>query len=149
MTDETRAIALVALGTPAFVLVFVAFWSGVSFLIATLSGYRALLPYRADDAGDGDAFLTPARLRFGWSSYKGGLVSFTARADGLGIEVSSWFPGHPKVRVPWARVVREGPAGFGGGVRFVLADRTTLVLGDEDAATFSRKQAAFLAQPRP
>jgi hypothetical protein len=146
--DLVPALLIVAI-IPAFVIGFVGLWSGISFLLATLSGYRRLLPYRSEEADQGDAFLTPSFLRIGLSSYRGGLVSFTGRSDGLGIEVSSLFPGHPKVRVPWNAVVREGPTTLGFGVRFRLGGGTTLVLTTEDADCLSRAQASFLAAKGP
>jgi hypothetical protein len=149
MSQDNVSIVLVLGIIPAFAVVFVAFWSGISFLLALLSGYRRLLPYRSDEADQGDPFLTPDSLRFGLSSYRGGLVSFTARSDGLGIEVSSLFPGHPKVRVPWHAVIREGSPTLGRGVCFLLGGRTRLVLTSADADRLSGAQAHFSAANRP
>lgn len=99
--DETTLVAiLVPLG---FLVGFPLIWIGVCQLVALLSGWRALASrYRATTPLTGQR-IAVARSRIGLAQYRNTLTAHVS-PEGLGLSVSSLFPGHKPLFIPWSDI---------------------------------------------
>lgn len=122
----------------AFPLVFVAIWSFVCATLAAASGYRRLVSRFAegDSAANAEALPSPFAIRIGLVSYRGGIAHFDASPSGLGVQISSLFPFHPALRVPWELVSVEDR-------RVRLDDSVTLYVSSELAGAIAERRARF------
>lgn len=92
---------------------FVAFWLGMMFLVAVMSGWRVL----AEKYGLPEGERMPEGTTLKWrsaalagrfpTSYKN-CLNFTATSSGLGIAPALIFStGHPPLFIPWADIAME------------------------------------------
>jgi hypothetical protein len=105
----------------AIPVLLVVFWFGVSNLLATLSGWRALArAYGAPPPPNISRKITGGRV--GRVAYNGCLV--VGAAEGLALSVLLPFrPGHRSVFVPWSEVTVGQEAAFVAGAKLLLFGR--------------------------
>jgi hypothetical protein len=131
-----------------FPLAFLGIWSFVCAILAAVSGYRSLAPFRIDraEADEGERLPTPQLASIGVSSYRGGILSFRANRGGLTLRIPRIFLFHPPIRVPWERI---GDAEGGGllGRRlsgsFLLDGRVRLRVPPETFAAIRDAKARY------
>ena len=98
MDEKTLVAILVPLG---FLVGFPLIWIGVCQLSAFVSGWRALASrYRATTPLPGKRIEAP-RSQIGFSQYRNALTAHVS-PEGLGLSVSSMFPGHAPLLFPWS-----------------------------------------------
>jgi hypothetical protein len=89
-----------------FLLLFVALWAAVCWVIGQLSGWTKL-SHRFCDVGAFYSYQWPfqsVRMRTIWGSYRN-CVNFGADESGLYMAVLPLFrPGHPPLFVPWSEI---------------------------------------------
>jgi hypothetical protein len=74
-----------------FVVMFTTIWSGVSGLLALMSGWRSMAErYAAPEGLHGAPLASGHAVRLGVSSYRG-VMSFEAAPQGLIVRVSGFF----------------------------------------------------------
>ena len=110
-----------------FPIAFVAIWSFVCAIIASVSGYRSLAKFRIDPAAanEGELLPSPWRATIGISRYRGRILTLRASPDGLTLRILRIFPFHPPVRVPWERIREDANRGIFGPY-MLLDDRVRL-----------------------
>lgn len=106
-TSDGWLVAAILLGFP---VAFLAIWSFVCAIIATVSGYRSLADFRIERAAadEGEMLPTPWYAMIGWASYRGGVLTLRSSHGGLTLRVLRIFPFHPPIRVPWDRIREDG-----------------------------------------
>jgi hypothetical protein len=131
-----------------FPLAFLGIWSFVCAILAAASGYRSLAEHRIDRAAadEGEKLPTPSFAMIGWSSYRGGVLSFRANRGGLTLRVLRIFLFHPPIRVPWERI-QEAEGGELLGRRFsgsfLLDGRVRLRVPPETFAAIRDAKARY------
>ena|ERR1700730_15481335 len=113
-----------------FVLLFIALWAAVCFVISRLSGWTTL-SHRFRDVGAFYSYQWPfqsVRMRTIWGSYSN-CVNFGADGTGLYMAVFPLFrPGHPPLFLPWSEIqVISGNQGFVLKTRKLLLGREELI----------------------
>lgn len=144
MAQAVPLVAALVLG-PLF---FVGLWCGVSGLLAVVSGYRDLasrFTEPATFAGTGRSLPDSFYARIGLVSYRGYLVHLDVNQAGLGIQVSSLFPFHPPLRVPWNRILVGTPSKWRlwKTRSFTLDGRVTMHIAEETADAVASAQQEF------
>lgn len=136
-------VPLLVLGLP---IAFVAIWSLVCALIAAMSGYRSLAPFRIDRTAaiEGEMLPTPPIAFIGVSRYRGGILKLYASPGGLALQISRIFVFHPPVRLPWGLIREDAvPGFFGPALR--LDDRVRLSVSPEIFAAIRDAKARYAA----
>jgi hypothetical protein len=116
----------------AFIPFFVIFWCVISFLIATLSGWRALaqkFPMTSTFTGTTWGFQS-ARMR--WTTRYGSCLNVGADPMGLKLSIIFLFrPGHPPLFVLWTEIL------FQERRNYILFTQVKLRLGREEQIPFT------------
>lgn len=122
-----------------FPVVFVAFWSLVSRLLAAMSGWSSMTEtYRCPEGLEGTPLPSGMAVRVGMTRYRGGALTFEATTHGLIARVMRLFPFHPALLFPWGtiRVERARGAFYAGEMR--VAGGSTFHLDDEAISSIER-----------
>jgi hypothetical protein len=138
-------VPMLVLGFP---LAFLGIWSFVCAILAAVSGYRSLAPFRIDraKADEGERLRAPRLAMIGWVSYRGGILSFRANRGGLTLRVPRIFLFHPPIRVPWERIQEaEGDGLLGRRLSgsFLLDGRVRLRVPPETFAAIRDAKARY------
>ena len=105
---------LILIVLPAFAILFVTIWSGVSLLLSVLGGWRSLGHTFPDRQQDTSGELLPWRsARIGLVRYKG-CLSMRATTQGLHTAPVPFFrTGHPPLFIPWSQFFEFTDHGYG------------------------------------
>ncbi|MCU0659485.1 MAG: hypothetical protein MUF64_30745 [Polyangiaceae bacterium] len=114
-----------------FLLFFVGLWSGISWLMAQVSGWSSMATrYPCPPGVQGAALDSGFAVRVGVASYRG-VISFSATPQGLMVEVMALFPFHRPLLIPWSAIaLRRGGAIFFAGEMQVHEGATFQLNGD-------------------
>jgi hypothetical protein len=140
-------VPLFLLGFP---IAFLGIWSFVCAILAAVSGYRSLAPFRIDraEADEGEKLPTPWFATIGVSSYRGSILSLRASRGGLTLRIPRIFLFHPPIRVPWERIHEDGGDGLPGRLAsgsFLLDGRVRLRLPAEAFAAIRDAKTRYVS----
>lgn len=99
-----------------FLVFFVGLWSGISGVMALVSGWSSMAArYPCPPGLQGTPLDSGFAVRIGLASYRG-VVSFSATPQGLIAEVMSLFPFHRSLLIPWSALsIKRGGGLFSAG----------------------------------
>jgi hypothetical protein len=126
-----------------FVVMFTTIWSGVSGLLALMSGWRSMAErYAAPEGLHGAPLASGHAVRLGVSRYRG-VMSFEAAPQGLIVRVMRLFPFHPTLLIPWDALSLARVSGFFTAGTMTVRNGATFALNGD---AFSSIEGALRAQ---
>lgn len=128
----------------AFVIYFVALWTGVGFIIGLVSGWHSLAErYKTDRMfPDHKRRMRSAKMRFS-ASYNN-VLTLASDLEGLYLGVFVVFRvGHPPLFVPWSEIQVDEPKRY-----FFLMSRMFYLGPNRVPFRIREPLAQFLLQPR-